>query len=88
MKLVEMNSDIAENEMIFTIVKCIGVAPIVKDNKTFVEYEMPFPHVSLYFFYFTMSSLDCICLYLKYIYLQRLVNFTVIINFNNINISC
>ena len=43
-----MNSDIAENEIIFTIVKCMGVGPIVKDNKTFVEYEMPFPHVSLY----------------------------------------
>jgi len=44
LKSVEMNSDIAENEMIFTIVKCMGVGPIVKDNKTFVEYEMPFPH--------------------------------------------
>jgi len=44
LKSVEMNPKINNNELEVKIVQCIGVANVVRDNKTYVEWELPFPH--------------------------------------------
>ena len=43
--MVHMNPDLGSDEMELTIVQCIDLRG-AKDPKVFVEFEMPFPHVS------------------------------------------
>ena len=43
--MIKMNPDLGTDELELTIVQCIDLRG-VKDARVFVEWEMPFPHVS------------------------------------------
>ena len=44
-EMIRMNPDLGSDDLELTIVQCIDLR-CAKDSKVFVEFEMPFPHVS------------------------------------------
>ena len=72
-----MNANIGENELEMVIVQVNGMASVVKDSRIYVDWEMPFPHVSLVTTVKPYTaSLTCTCgvEFSKYLYESSLNN--------------